>query len=139
MTGSLKLHPLDILLRLSPLAAFQSIVLAWLQGELTLVLRQYNDSYMSREIMTLLLLNGSLALLQNVSSFHTNKMAGALTVSVCGNVKQCATILLGIITFRTQMGILNGMGIAIVSGSSAWYSWIQLQQKKRATARELPP
>lgn len=32
--GTLKLHPLDLLLRMSPLAAMQCVIYAWMTGEI---------------------------------------------------------------------------------------------------------
>ena len=74
-----------------------------------------------------LLGNGVIAFLLNVSSFQANRLAGALTV--CGNVKQCLTILLGIVLFGVKVGLLNGMGIVLAVLGAAWYSIVELRMK----------
>ena len=74
-----------------------------------------------------LLGNGMIAFLLNVSSFQANKLAGALTMTVCGNVKQCLTILLGIALFGVKVGFLNGIGIVIAVLGAAWYSCVELR------------
>lgn len=138
MTGTLKLHPLDILLRMCPLAAVQSLICAALSGELTGVTQAYQEvDTLWHRVGWLLAFNGMLAFIQNVSSFHTNKVAGALTLTVCANLKQCMTIIVAIITFHTEVGFLNGVGMAIALGGSAWYSWIKLAEKQQ-TRLKLP-
>ena len=139
MTGSLKLHPLDILFRMSPLAAFQSLLMAWWKEELMHATIQFPSvDALFQGVGILLLVNASLAFLQNISSFHTNKVAGAVTISVCANVKQCLVVLLAISTFYTRVGMLSGIGMAVALSSSAWYSWIQLQERRKAVAEKLP-
>jgi hypothetical protein len=133
MNGSLKLHALEILLRMSPLAAMQSLLYAYLTGEVTLFRSYVQSGSFTRPVAAALLGNGLLAFLLNISSFQTNKLAGALTITVCGNVKQCLTILLGIALFHVQVGAVNGFGMAIALGGAAWYSKVELGSKKGST------
>ncbi len=65
----------------------------------------------------------------NVSSFSTNRAAGALTMTVSANVKQCLTILLGIAAFGLRVGFLNGLGMAVALAGAAWYSAVELRAK----------
>jgi hypothetical protein len=82
--------------------------------------------------MTLVLAgNGLLAFLLNISSFSANKKTGALTMTVCGNVKQCITILLGVALFNVKVGVLNGMGMTIALAGAAWYSVVELRSRNR--------
>lgn len=78
-----------------------------------------------------LLGNGCLAFLLNMSSFNTNKLAGALTMTVCGNLKQCLTVLLGIFIFNVEVDTLKGAGMAITMLGAAVYSKAELDSKKR--------
>ncbi|KIH87776.1 hypothetical protein SPBR_05099 [Sporothrix brasiliensis 5110] len=155
MTGSLKLSPMETLLRLSPLAFFQALLIAWASGELSgamagaagaaaaasspagsaavaarVVARAVGDSPASMALA--LLGNGVLAFALNVSSFTANKAAGALTMTVCGNVKQCLTVLLGIVFFNVTIGLTNGMGMLVSLAGAAWYSFVELQSKTKA-------
>lgn len=75
-------------------------------------------------------MNGALAFVLNVSSFSANKNTGALTMTVCGNVKQCLTILLGILLFGVKVGVLNGAGMMITLAGAVWYSMIELKSKR---------
>jgi len=128
MTGALALSPLETLLRMSPLAFMQALLCALLSGELTNFCKANPDGP-SGMLMLALAGNGLLAFLLNVSSFSTNKVAGALTMTVCGNVKQCLTVLLGIVLFGVKVGFLNGMGMLVALGGAAWYSAVELRAK----------
>jgi Triose-phosphate Transporter family len=137
MTGPLALSPLEVLLRMSPLAFIQSLIYAHLTGELssltftntTTLPPSLTPILPSRTIFLALAGNGLIAFLLNISSFSTNKAAGALTMTVCGNVKQCLTILLGIAIFGVKVGWVNGVGMVGALVGAAWYSVVELGVK----------
>lgn len=83
--GRLKLHPLDLLLRMSPLACIQTIIYAQLTGELSAV-REFAAENMSTHMLFGLLANGAVAFLLNVVSFTANKKTSALTMTVAGEL-----------------------------------------------------
>jgi hypothetical protein len=138
MTGTLALPPLELLLRMSPLAAIQSVVVSMLSGEFSRFVGWSNDGNLTMFFAVALLGNGLLAFLLNVSSFQTNKIAGALTMTVCGNVKQCLTVLFGIVLFNVQIHLVNGAGMLIALGGAAWYSNLELRRKTKATVGVAP-
>ncbi|EPE06635.1 triose-phosphate transporter [Ophiostoma piceae UAMH 11346] len=163
MTGSLKMSPLETLMRMSPLSFFQALFIAWVSGELSGAVGGAargitNVSTVARDVavqaatggqggqaggqetsllsLALALLgNGVLAFALNVTSFTANKAAGALTMTVCGNVKQCLTVLLGIVFFNVTVGFTNGLGMVVSLAGAAWYSVVEL----RAKAAPPPP
>ncbi|OAA44674.1 Drp1p [Beauveria brongniartii RCEF 3172] len=132
MTGSLALPPVEFLFRMSPMAAAQALAFAFATGEVDGFRQALANSEMS-SIATFasLLGNGCLAFLLNISSFNTNKLAGALTMTVCGNLKQCLTVLLGIFIFNVDVDLLKGTGMAITMLGAAIYSKAELDNKKR--------
>lgn len=83
MTGSLALPALEILLRMSPLAAMQSLAFAYFTGETAGFQTWVAEGHLTPITMAALLGNGAIAFLLNISSFETNKIAGALTITVC--------------------------------------------------------
>lgn len=129
MTGSLALPALEILLRMSPLAAVQAILYAWMTGETSRFLQLVADGHLPVGMVGALVGNGVLAFVLNVSSFQTNKLSGALTLTVAGNLKQCLTILLGIVLFQVKVGMANGLGMIITIFGAAWYSKVELDSK----------
>lgn len=137
MTGSLALPSLELLFRMSPLAAIQSFIFGLIAGEIpvfwtTMKERTDNLAFWGTLLtVTLLLGNGLLAFVLNVSSFQTNKIAGALTVTVAGNLKQACTLALGILVFGDfSINILNGLGIAMVVIGCGWFSKVELDNKR---------
>ena len=55
-------------------------------------------------------------------------------MTVCGNVKQVLTVLLGIVLFNVKVGGMNGLGMLIALGGAAYYSKVELNKKQNATA-----
>lgn len=129
MTGALSLPALEILLRMSPLAALQGLVYAWITGETGQIITLARDGLVPWTMVLALVGNGLLAFVLNISSFQTNKLAGALTLTVAGNLKQCLTILLGIALFHVQVSLPNGMGMVVTVAGAAWYSKVELDSK----------
>jgi hypothetical protein len=130
MTGSLALPALEILYRMSPLAAMQALLYSVLTGELSRFVQYAGEGYLTKVRVLGLLTNSLIAFFLNLSSFHTNKIAGALTMTVCGNLKQVLTILLGILLFDVHVGVLGGMGMVITLGGAAFYSKVELNKKQ---------
>lgn len=117
---------------MSPLAAVQSLVYAYCTGEVTRFSKFTAEGNLTSSVCLALVGNGVLAFMLNVTSFQTNKLAGALTLSVCANLKQCLTILLGIVLFNVRVGPQNGVGMLITILGAAWYSKVELGLKKAA-------
>lgn len=129
MTGSLALPALEILLRMSPLAAVQSLLYALATGEASAFAAWVKEGNLTPSYSSALLGNGLLAFLLNVSSFQTNKLAGALTMTVCANLKQCLTVLLGILLFDVTVGVWNGAGMLVTLVGAGIYSKVELDSK----------
>ena len=136
MTGSLALPPLEISLRMSPLATVLSLLFAIVTGEGNAFLAWIQEGNLTPRYALALASNGYLAFLLNITSFYTNKLAGALTITVCANMKQCLTILLGVVAFNVHVGILNGCGMVIALIGAAIYSKVELDSKGK---KEGPP
>jgi hypothetical protein len=61
----------------------------------------------------LLLCNGIIAFIVNITSFISNKKTSALTMSIAGNIKLVTTVLLSFMLFSSSLGIINGIGIGL--------------------------
>lgn len=132
MTGNLALPALEVLLRMSPLAAMQSLIYSIGTGEARELANFVSAGDLTSSQCLALAGNGVLAFLLSVASLHTNKLAGALTMTVCGNLKQCLTVILGILLFNVQVGVLNGYGMVITLLGAAMYSKVELDSKGKA-------
>ncbi len=129
MTSSLDMPALEILLRMSLLAAIQSLAYASSTGEASAFLIWVAGGHLTPTYGIALAGNGFLAFLLNVSSFYTNRIAGALTVTVCANLKQCFTVLLGAVLFDVRVGVLNGLGMMITLLGAGMYSKFELESR----------
>ena len=125
------LHPLDLLLRMSPLASIQSLVYAFILGETHQLIAFLSTlSFRSRtELLVKLAINGTLAFGLNYISFTANKKTSPLTMTVAGNLKHCLSIILGVWIFRLQVGWMNGVGIFIALVGGAWYAKVEFGVK----------
>lgn len=139
MTGSLALPMMELLFRISPYAAVQSLIIGAFAGEFS-VLTDGVSSQMNREgrspftifaTVAFLVGNGLLAFALNLASFQSNKVAGALSISVSGNVKQTLTLALGIFVMGDfKVDWQNGMGILLVVLGCIVYTMAELSSKK---------
>ncbi|CAG8761237.1 42031_t:CDS:2 [Gigaspora margarita] len=139
--GRLKLHPLDLLLRMSPLAFVQTVIYAYVTGELQRV-RAFSRTEMTTSLVFALITNGVIAFFLNVVSFTANKKTSALTMTVAGNVKQVLSIILAVMIFNLTITPTNGLGIFLTLVGGAWYAKIELSERNRAAVRvltEKPP
>jgi drug/metabolite transporter (DMT)-like permease len=130
-SGAPQLHPLDLLLRMSPLACIQSLVYASSLDEP----RKLHSLFLglgSRQRLLLavkLAMNGLLAFGLNYVSFAANRKTSPLTMTVAANVKQCLSILLGVWVFKLHVGWMNALGICITLIGGAWYARVELGVK----------
>lgn len=119
--GRLKLHPLDLLLRMSPLAFIQTLIYSYITGEMTEVVEFYHTR-MTGSLFVALLINGVIAFFLNVVSFTANKKTSALTMTVAGNVKQVLSIVLAVVIFNLHISLMNLAGIMLTLAGGAWYT-----------------
>ncbi|GAA5914916.1 hypothetical protein JCM8208_000770 [Rhodotorula glutinis] len=137
--GRLKLHPLDLLVRMSPLAFMQCVFFGWWSGELDRV-RAYAATDMTQNKAIALAMNGAIAFGLNVVSFTANKKTSALTMtpdmplSPPPNVKQVLTIVLAVIIFNVVLNPTNLLGISLTLFGGAWYAKVELAEKSARAA-----
>lgn len=132
LSGSLKLHPIDLLYKMAPKAALQCLILACLTGEVTSIAFRW-----ATELSPAVSLwptfgvvsTGVMSFSLNISSLVSNKLTSALTLCIAANVKQVLMILLATVIFDIPVSVLNGSGIGVVLMGSAYYSWVSMQEK----------
>lgn len=155
-TGRLRLSPLELLYRMSPLALAQTLIYAFLTGELTVIWQgiqtawnpeaalvaaegaatQAAEFVITRDLVIKLIFNGLIAFGLNVVSFTANKNTGALTMTVAANIKQVMTIVLAILFFNLEVNATNGFGIFLTLVGGAWYAKLELDRKQGSSTKD---
>jgi len=79
LTGSLKLHPVDLLGHMAPLAMIQCIVLSFFTGEIHSILLR-PEIYSNLRVIGVVVLSGILSFSLNICSLMANKMTSPLTL-----------------------------------------------------------
>ncbi|KAK9898335.1 TPT-domain-containing protein [Cystobasidium minutum MCA 4210] len=132
LVGRLKFHPLDLLLRMSPLAFAQCLAFSYASGEMGEI---YNRTFITGTLTKTqwfsLGINGALAFGLNLVSFTANKKTGALTMSVAANVKQVLTIVLAVVLFNLTINGVNLIGISLTIAGGAYYSYVEYKSKQK--------
>lgn len=132
LSGSLKLHPIDLLYKMAPKAALQCLILACLTGEVTSIASRWATELSPSASMWPtfgVVSTGIMSFSLNISSLVSNKLTSPLTLCIAANVKQVLMILLATAIFNTPVSFLNGSGIAVVLIGSGIYSYVSMQEK----------
>eukprot|EP01120_Amphizonella_sp_Union-15-10_P001334 TRINITY_DN113_c0_g2_i1.p1 TRINITY_DN113_c0_g2~~TRINITY_DN113_c0_g2_i1.p1 ORF type:complete len:339 (-),score=46.89 TRINITY_DN113_c0_g2_i1:29-1045(-) len=131
-------HPMDLLSRMTTYSVVFMFILGNVTGEHQAILNDWWPKIQEQHAelwgISSLLLNGFLAFLLNFCNFVTTKKTSALTVTIAGNVKHVATIILSVMVFKNPISNLNAIGTVITVIGAAVYSYLGLGGKENKSA-----
>lgn len=140
LSGNVKLHPVDLLGHMAPLALIQCIVVSFYTGEIQSIASRWSTELSpSVDIypMFVVWFSGILSFSLNICSLQANKLTSPLTLCIVANVKQVLMIAMSTILFHIEITPLNGMGIFIVLCGSARYSYVADVEQTQAAKESL--
>merc|ERR1712224_1175213 len=98
LSGDMKLHEMDLLLKMCPLAFLWIGLASVLTGEAYEMLSRWEDIVQGPAPLVVML-TGVLSFSLNVSSFIANKVTSPLTLCISANVKQVLVVLFSTLYF----------------------------------------
>lgn len=125
-----KLHSMNLLLYMAPMAAFILLPFTlYIEGNVLFLTieKAKQDPF----IVVLLAGNATVAYLVNLTNFLVTKHTSALTLQVLGNAKAAVAAIVSVMIFKNPVNIMGMMGFAVTVSGVVLYS--EARKRSKAT------
>jgi len=126
LSGSISIHPVDLLSRIAPLAFMQLLTFSALTGEMAFAISRSTTSFWD---LCLAIAGGILQFSLNIEYLQASKLTSPLTLCIAGNVKQVLLVGLATFIFSTPLTAMNATGIFTALFGSVAYSYFSAAEK----------
>ncbi|KAJ7529679.1 hypothetical protein O6H91_15G061600 [Diphasiastrum complanatum] len=132
-SDSEKLHSMNLLMYMAPMAAIFLLPAAWIiEGNIIFVI--IDKTRESPLVLLLLFLDMTIAYLVNLLNFMVTKHTSALTLQVLGNAKSVVAAAISVLIFQNPVTIVGMTGFAITIIGVALYSEAKKWAKNNSQA-----
>uniref|UniRef100_M4BBW0 Sugar phosphate transporter domain-containing protein n=1 Tax=Hyaloperonospora arabidopsidis (strain Emoy2) TaxID=559515 RepID=M4BBW0_HYAAE len=109
----------------APLSACWCLVAMFLSGEVDTIMNNW-EAVLSASFWYIL--TGIISFMLNVTSFMANKVTSAVTLCVCGNMKQVVVIVMSILINNDVITAQKAIGIVVVTIGGSAYAYISTKE-----------
>jgi len=108
----------------------------WLMGEAPELFK--NEGFYTFSNWVNMTITGVFGFLINIAVFLQIKYTSPLTNNISGTLKACVQTLFAIVIYQNEVTFINGLGIVLVIGGSAYYSSVRYNEMKKTAEPSLP-
>jgi len=130
LTGPMRLDSINMVYYMAPISFVIILPVALFFEVERLVAYEHEDYGGFNYVAGTLFLSGVVAYLLNICTFFAIKSTSALTFTVFGNLKVIVVIVISVLIFKNQIGVMNGVGCFIAIVGIIWYNAIEYQIKE---------
>jgi len=137
LTGSMRLDAINMVYYMAP-ASFIFICPFALMYEYARLQTYDHTVYGFNFVVGTLIMSGLVAYLLNICTFFAIKSTSPLTFTVFGNLKVIVVIVISVLIFRNEIGVMNGVGCFVAVVGIIWYNSIEYnikEEKKKQAER----
>lgn len=139
LTGSMRLDAINMVYYMAPVSFVLILPFALFYEYAGLQLYDHSE-FGFNYVVGSLITSGAVAYLLNICTFFAIKSTSPLTFTVFGNLKVVLVIVISVLIFKNEIGVMNGVGCFVAIVGIIWYNSIEYQikeEKKRMAERAL--
>ncbi|KAI9145539.1 triose-phosphate transporter family-domain-containing protein [Paraphysoderma sedebokerense] len=132
-------NPLATTLYLAPLMSATLLFTSLFNEDMANLATNFSTPNLAAYTSGLLLAGAFLAFVMVWAELQVIKVTSGLSFTIAGIVKECGTILVGVIVFGDKVGFVNWIGVGITTigvGLYNWWKWKKLTSRRQGAGGE---